>query len=77
MKTRKSDIRTTNLGTIISIRPVTAKGRQWLYANVPDSRRTMSRAVDCEARCGVDILEAMLDAGLTLEDAQSGRQAVR
>jgi hypothetical protein len=72
---RKSDIRSTNLGTIISFQAVTAKGSRWLRRHVPDARPYWH--IDCDHRCGIDILEAMLAAGLVLEDARTGRQAVQ
>ncbi len=76
MKTPKPDIVSTNLGTIISLEALTRKGSLWLRRNVPDARPYGWR-INCEHRCGIDILEAMLAAGLVLEDAATGRQAVR
>ena len=77
MKTKATtaDILTTNHGTMISIAPKTAKGRQWMYSNVPDSRARMNRSVDCDHHCGIDILEGALAAGLRLQDSQTGRLA--
>lgn len=72
-----ADLDSTNLGTIITIQPRTARGRQWMFSNVPDSRARMNRSVDCEHRAGVDILTGALADGLTLRDTTTGRQAVR
>jgi hypothetical protein len=75
MKTPTADLSTTIYGTIIHIHAQTPRGRRWMHAHVPDSRNHASRAVDCEHRCGIDILEGALAAGLTLQDASSGRIA--
>ncbi len=76
MKTRQSDIRSTNLGTIISLDALSQKGSLWLRRHVPDAR-PYGWHIDCEHRCGIDILQAMLAGGLVLEDSTTGRQAVR
>lgn len=67
------DLVSVNLGTIIVITPASVRGRAWMRRNVPDSRQTRSGAVDCEHRCGIDILLGAKEAGLRLQDARTGR----
>jgi len=69
----KADLLTTNHGSIITIQPNSSKGKQWMSAHVPDSRRWPSRTVDCDHRCGIDILLGAIAAGLHLRDTTTGR----
>lgn len=73
--TKHADLESCNYGTIIAIHPRTERGRRWMYAHVPDSRRMPSRAVECEHRYGVDILQGAIADGLTLRDTSTGRTA--
>jgi hypothetical protein len=66
------DIVTTNHGSIITILARTRRGSIWIRRHVPDAIR--GRA-DCDHRCGIDILEAALADGLTLQDTRTGRLA--
>jgi len=66
----RSDLLTTNLGTIIVIDGQTAKGQRWLRRSVQGRQPS----VQCDHRCGIDILYGALDAGLTLEDSRTGRK---
>jgi hypothetical protein len=66
------DILSTNHGTIITIMARTRRGSSWIRRHVPDAIR--GRA-DCDHRCGIDILEAALAHGLTLQDTRTGRLA--
>lgn len=75
-KHAQPDLSTTNLGTIIMIAPSSGKGRRWLRAHVPDARTlALYESIPCEHRCGINILEGALAAGLLLEDAPTGRLA--
>lgn len=67
-----SDIITANLGTIWTFTPQTVRGRRWIRRHVQTD--TPGHVV-AEHRCGADIALGMLDAGLILEDARTGRIA--
>ena len=68
----KADILTTNLGTIWTFEALSAVGRQWMRIHV-DSNRNTPGYVQCEHRFGFDIAIGALDAGLTLQNARTGR----
>lgn len=69
-KPPRIDVQTANLGSIWTFYPVTARGRRWIT-------RYLDGETVCEYWYGYDIAEGMLNAGLILEDAATGRTAVR
>lgn len=73
----KPDILSTNLGTIITIEGQTRRGIAWLRRNVSAAglQSGLETGCDCDHRYGVDILQGALAAGLTLQDANTGRIA--
>lgn len=77
-KEKQPDLYTTNLGTIITIASGTRRGVRWLTRHVhgaKPSAYTGDVSIDCDHRCGVEILLGAVDAGLVLEDTHTGRRA--
>lgn len=70
----RTDLQSTNLGTIILIEADSARGRRWLTTHVPDADDGYAQ---CDHRYGIDILRGALDAGLRLRDTTTGRTATR
>lgn len=64
------DIQTADHGSIWTFTPLTARARSWI-------RIHLHGETVCEHRYGYDIAIGMLDAGLILQDARTGRLARR
>lgn len=73
------DLRSYNLGSIIQIEGVSQRGIRWLrdHVHAEGLRSGLETGCDCDHRYGVAILEGALEAGLILEDGNTGRRASR
>lgn len=70
----RPDIESADCCSILLITPLTARGRRWItQRTLPREREYGSDALFCDHRYGMDILHAMLRAGLVLIDAASGQ----
>lgn len=67
----RTDVITTNYGTIIAIEAVSERGEYWIIDNVSDNQ--LGQPVYAESRYGMDIIMGMLADGLILEDSSSGK----
>lgn len=74
--TRKPDILTTNHGTIITLTPLSSRGKAWIRRHVDaDAWQYNGDAIYSDPTCAIDIMRGALAACLTLQDANTGRIA--
>lgn len=78
MKPPNPDVATANYGTIIEIHPVSKAGAAWLRRHCRiESWQRRGKGFACDPRAALDLMHAMLDAGLCISDAGTGRLAWR
>jgi hypothetical protein len=72
-----ADVLTTFTGSLITIEPLTDRGRTWLADNVDSVEATNGRPFHCEHTQGMEIIEGALYAGLKVKDSTTDRIAQR
>lgn len=68
------DFLSTNHGTVISLRPVTDAGTAWAVENIALDA-DLEPVIHVEARMFLDTATALLEAGLSLMDSDTGIMA--
>lgn len=70
------DFTTANYGSVITIEPVSAKAEEWIDENLAyEAWQAPGYAISIEPRYAMEIMEALLDEGFTLQDAFTGNIA--